>query len=202
MGRDPADVVGNWNHLWPEYGPPPEPDPAQVSTLARGAVLLQDCSLVEDRGCGNRAFEPHLRMWAPTCAYRGVDGSGKGGADVVADLRDYQAPDEPDGIYLRHVLEHNYGWRRVISGAANDFARRLVLVLYTPPGGAERLYEWDTHADVPVLQGLGEDLYGILDGFGCVVRTERVLTGLRTGPETVLDVVHRGDESLLAEGDR
>ena len=193
MGRDAADVVGNWNPIWEEVGPPAAPEPGKVSTYARGAVLLQDCREVEDRGCGNRAFALHLAQWAPLCAYRGVDGSGAGGADEVVDLLAYSRAS--DGVYMRHVLEHNLRWTEILGHALNDFDRRLVLVLYTPTGGDERLLEWDTHADVPVLQGLGATVRAMLDAYGCAWREETLPTGLRTGPETVFDVAR--DAALL-----
>lgn len=193
VGRDAADVTGNWNPIWEEVGAPLPPDPGKVSSYAGGAVLLQDCALVEDRGCGNRAFEAHLRQWAPFTVYRGVDGSGSGGADVVADLRTYSAGAE--GLYMRHVLEHNLQWTEILSRAALDFERRLVLVLYTPTEGGERLLEWDTHADVPVLQGLGGPVRDLLTGLECEWREFTMDTGLRTGPETVFDVVR--DRDLL-----
>jgi hypothetical protein len=35
---------------------------------------------------------------------------------------------------MRHVLEHNYEWEKVLSNAVSSFTRKFCLVLFTPFG--------------------------------------------------------------------
>lgn len=90
-----------------------------------GLEWLEPCDLVEDWGCG--------LGWARTLVeperYRGVDGS-PGHADVVADLCEYRS-DVP-GVFMRHVLEHNYRWPEILDNAVASFTRRMSIVLFTP----------------------------------------------------------------------
>jgi hypothetical protein len=59
-----------------------------------------------------------------------------------------------DGILLRHVLEHNPGWRRILSGAVESFTKKMVLVIYTPFGDVTRNIRkqipWDTRVPVAI----------------------------------------------------
>jgi hypothetical protein len=39
---------------------------------------------------------------------------------------------------MRHVLEHNYGWRLILKNAVSSFRKRMVLILFTPFSENER----------------------------------------------------------------
>lgn len=68
------------------------------------AALLDEFDLVEDWGCGcafAKRFFRHAR-------YLGIDGSLSKWNDVTEDLLSRKS--KPDGILLRHVLEHNDLW--------------------------------------------------------------------------------------------
>jgi hypothetical protein len=81
---------------------------------------------IEDWGCGYARFrEMHEG------GYLGLDGSG-GWADRIVDLRESPTTQRPEGILLRHVLEHNPDWYVVLSHAVAHFEKRLVLILFTP----------------------------------------------------------------------
>jgi hypothetical protein len=96
-------------------------------TYEKAARFLEGLSEVEDWGCGWAWFRRHL----PECVhYRGIDGSASPGADEVVDLANYTS--RVEGILLRHVLEHNHAWQRVLDNALRSFTRRMVLVLFTP----------------------------------------------------------------------
>lgn len=79
---------------------------------------------IEDWGCGTARAKDFTEN-----EYVGVDGS-VGYADVIADLETYKS--EVPCVLLRHVLEHNYGWRAILRNALESFTRRMVVVLFTP----------------------------------------------------------------------
>lgn len=93
------------------------------TTYAEGMKLLEDCEVVEDWGCGT-AWAKRFREGT----YIGVD-AAPGYADIVADLRTYTSG--VDGIFMRHVLEHNEDWAQILDNALAS-CLRLVLILFTP----------------------------------------------------------------------
>ena len=80
---------------------------------------------VEDWGCGTGGFK---RMH--TGEYLGIDGSKTPFVDKLADLRSYKS--SVDGIMMRHILEHNIEWEKVLDNAISSFKKRFCLVLFTP----------------------------------------------------------------------
>jgi hypothetical protein len=84
---------------------------------------------IEDWGCGYAQFRDFHHGH-----YRGVDGT-QGWADVVADLTKYRPDPRPEGILIRHVLEHNPDWRLILANAVASFTKRMVLVVFTPDAG-------------------------------------------------------------------
>lgn len=90
--------------------------------------------IVEDWGCGLGGFKLLL---ASRQQYIGVDGSKSPYADTVADLELYQST--ADAIHVRHVLEHNPAWRKILKNALNSFRYRMVLTLFTPWSSATRV---------------------------------------------------------------
>lgn len=89
-----------------------------------GMEWLKDCGLVEDWGCGP-AYSKKYRVGP----YRGIDGT-EGFCDVVADLATYTS--SPDGIFMRHVLDHNEDWRPILLNALSSFKERMSLIFFTP----------------------------------------------------------------------
>ena len=80
---------------------------------------------VEDRGCGTGAFKRlHLG------GYLGIDGSKTPFVDKLVDLRKYKS--NVDGIMMRHVLEHNLEWEKVLENTISSFKRKFCLVIFTP----------------------------------------------------------------------
>jgi glycosyltransferase involved in cell wall biosynthesis len=107
----------------------PEPAvraPGGDTTYERSAAYLDGVGLIEDWGCGPAYF----KRFVPAGCYRGIDRSPSPDCDVVADLASYTSA--ADGILLRHVLEHDVNWRRILHNALASFRRRLVVVLSTP----------------------------------------------------------------------
>jgi len=116
--------VGKWDS---HYADVVEPQPYGPSpSYELGAAFLAGCDTVEDWGCGLGWF----RRFNRSARYVGVDGSASKFADVVDDLvtRDTTV----DGIFMRHVLEHNYDWQLLLDNALVSFTRRMVLVTFTP----------------------------------------------------------------------
>lgn len=105
---------------------------ADTVTYQLGADWLLGLS-VEDRGCGYGWFKKLHKG-----DYQGVDGTAIFGAKE-ADLRTYRNPVE--GIYMRHVLEHNYQWEPILTNALQDFTKRMALVLFTPMSSGEGVKE-------------------------------------------------------------
>jgi hypothetical protein len=110
-----------------------EPSPyGAVDTYKLGAEWLSDCGIVEDWGCGRG----YLRTLIAPERYRGVDigidsvPKENPFADSLTDLVDYQSC--VPGVFIRHVLEHNYGWRTILRNAVGSFTKRLFLCVFTP----------------------------------------------------------------------
>lgn len=80
---------------------------------------------VEDWGCGAGGFRRIHKG-----GYIGIDGSKNKFVDVVADLEDFIS--QTDGLMMRHVLEHNYAWEKVLDNAIASFRKRMCLVIFTP----------------------------------------------------------------------
>jgi hypothetical protein len=175
--------VGKWDR-WFAAVTVEEPF-ADTETYRLGADFLAGCPTVEDWGCGKGWFR---RVLDATCferlltsEYRGVDGSASPFADIVVDLTRYMS--EVDGIFMRHVLEHNYEWRTILANAVASFRRRMVLVLFTPL--AEETHEITFAADpgVPDIAFAEKDLVALF-GDARWSRTD-LATASQYGTETV-----------------
>jgi hypothetical protein len=91
-----------------------------------GAAWLAGCALIEDWGCG----AGWLRTVLPADRYRGLDGTASPSCDAVVDLVTYRST--VPGVFIRHVLEHNEAWARILDNAVASFTDRMVLILFTP----------------------------------------------------------------------
>jgi hypothetical protein len=110
-----------------------------------GAEFLSDCALIEDWGCGQGG----LRLCVPADRYRGVDGSTSHFADEIVDLCEYRS--EAEAVFMRHVLEHNRGWRSIMENALTSAQRRCVIILFTPLADDEIEIGWNENIGVPDL---------------------------------------------------
>lgn len=115
--------VGLWRHLYIGlreiriYG--------DDTTYRRAADFLSDIAVVEDWGCGAGGFRHYC-----TTGYVGIDGSKSRFADKVVDLTEYTS--DAEGILVRHVLEHNRDWERILENAVSSFRKKLCVVIFTP----------------------------------------------------------------------
>ncbi len=94
-----------------------------TSTYEMGYNFLESCDKIEDWGCGAGGFK---RFFKNLNKYVGVDGSKTPFADIKTDLLIYNS--NVDGIFMRHVLEHNYEWKKILENALKSFTQRMCLV--------------------------------------------------------------------------
>jgi len=116
-------------------------------TYKKTAVFLDD-GPVEDWGCG----KAYARKFF-TQPYVGVDGTPDG-CDTVVDLTKYTS--NTHGILLRHVLEHNFEWERVLKNALTS-CEKLAIVVCTAFGDTTRLLYIDEWG-IPIFSFHEEDL--------------------------------------------
>jgi hypothetical protein len=91
----------------------------------KGIAFLDGHGTVEDWGCGFA----HARTFLIRSHYVGIDGSSRL-ADKIVDLREYTS--DADCIFMRHVLEHNLDWKKILKNAVASFRRRMALIIFTP----------------------------------------------------------------------
>jgi len=154
-------VLGLWNYSKVVPGEKYGDDDV---TYEKGMGFLGDCKLVEDWGCGTGYAKKFCKS-----TYRGIDGSKGPETEVVADLREYRS--QADGIFMRHVLEHNHDWKKVLENAIASFKEKFVLILFTPlsPVTKQIATNW---SEIPDLSFRKEDITGPLKDFHV---TEEVL---------------------------
>ena len=98
-------------------------------TYDLGFNFLKDCEKIEDWGCGEGGFKTRFSN-EDLNKYIGVDGSKTPFADIKADFITYIS--NVDGIFMRHILEHNYEWKLILENACKSFKNKMCLVLFTP----------------------------------------------------------------------
>lgn len=151
-------VAGRWNHqhhkLPFQYG--------KLNSYILASEWLKDCDVVEDWGCGCGFAKQFFNK-----KYIGIDGSPSKWCDIVKDLTTYNS--NPDGLLMRHVLEHNYNWRIIIKNATSSFKKRMVLVMFIPPGDQDTIYNpqicVDVNNGIPDISCCRTDLINIISPF-------------------------------------
>src|SRR5262249_21544228 len=96
---------------------------ADTATYRLGAKFLEDCAVVEDWGVGAGGF----KRYRPDAI--GIDGSKTPFADKIVDLVSYRS--NVDGIFIRHVLEHNYDWPRILDNPLHS-AKKVCVLFFVP----------------------------------------------------------------------
>lgn len=156
-----------------------------TSTYRKGAEFLSDCGTVEDWGCGLG----WMRNFVPADRYVGVDGSASRFADRVVDLETYRS--DVDGVFMRHVLEHNYRWEKILENALASFRHRFVLVTFTPYTETTREIAFNEDPGVPDISFAKEDLTRHFVGLSW--REETFATDTQYGTETIYFVERRAE---------
>jgi hypothetical protein len=119
--------LGKWDNWYKDLSPTREGIRlyADATTYLMAAAFLADVEEVEDWGCGAGGFRRFCLG-----KYRGIDGSQTPFADQIADLSSYNST--AAAILLRHVLEHNRDWERILASAVHSFKQKLCIVIFTP----------------------------------------------------------------------
>jgi hypothetical protein len=176
LATDALTNLGRWDRWYGLLGDDPEPygDP---TTYQLGAGWLRDCSLVEDWGCG----KGYLKTFIPPARYRGLDGSRTPFADEVVDLARYRS--RVPGIFMRHVLEHDLRWTRILDNAVASFTERMALIVFTPLVAETQEVAFNDDPGVPDIAFNIDDLTSRFGGARW--RSETLVTGTQYEVETV-----------------
>lgn len=118
---DPNDVLGKWN-----YGTTPTFPYGDETSYRKAMEFLDGPHIIEDWGCGTAWAKRFVKRGR----YIGIDGSWSLHHDLVADLRTYTS--KADAILVRHILEHNFEWEKILKNALASYQKKMVLVLFTP----------------------------------------------------------------------
>jgi hypothetical protein len=162
-------------------------------TYEKGFNWLKCCQVIEDWGCGAGGFKRFFTNVKNQ--YIGIDGSITPFSNVKADLVTYKS--NVPGIYMRHILEHNYEWRKVLENALQSFTERFCLVLFTPFTDAtkEIAHNLPHGVDVPDIAFSKDEITKIISDNGCVFTLESFGTDTGYGVEHIfyINLEHRKD---------
>lgn len=146
-------------------------------TYKLGAAHLANQALIEDWGCGKGG----MRLHVPPDRYRGIDGSLSPFADEIVDLAEYRS--RVPGLFMRHVIEHDFRWAAILDNAVASFTERMVLVLFTPFRRVTQQLDFNSRFGVP---NIAFNLQDITDRFGGLSwELETHATGTEYGVESV-----------------
>ena len=169
--------VGKWA-AWYQgcEGPWPYGD---TTSYEIGAAWLAGCAMIEDWGCG----AGWLRTLLPPARYRGLDGTTSPYCDEVVDLVAYRS--RVPGVFMRHVLEHNDEWARILDNAVASFTERMVLILFTPERAATEEIAFRPDIGVP---DIAFRLADITDHFppNVTYTVHRIPSATQYGGETII----------------
>jgi hypothetical protein len=168
-----ATNLGKWERWYVDAESHPY---GSEETYKLGAEFLKGCAVVEDWGCGLG----WMRQFVRGC-YVGIDGSLSPYADKIVDLATYRS--QTPGLFMRHVLEHDYRWKRILGNAIASFTERMVLVLFTPLQDQTRQLAFADDPGVPDIGFALADLTPFFEGLEWKVQT--LETATQYGIETV-----------------
>lgn len=147
----------------------------ETHTYKLGYEFLKDCNNIEDWGCGTGGFK---RMIEPidNITYTGIDGSNTPFLDIKADLTKYTS--STDGIFMRHILEHNYEWKEILINACNSFTKKMCLILFTNfvDNTTEIAHNLKHGVDVPDMAFSKKELLDVFDNLNIKYKVETFTT--------------------------
>jgi SAM-dependent methyltransferase len=132
--------------------------------------------VIEDWGCGMGGAKDFVQK----SEYVGIDFTPSPFTDLVIDLEDYCS--KVDCILVRHVLEHNHNWKKILENAVGSFTQRLALILFTPFSDVTRDIAPE-EATVPDYSFKLEDIMSCLKGLD--VKIEELITDTQYGVEYI-----------------
>jgi hypothetical protein len=146
-------------------------------TYEKGYTFLQTCDKIEDWGCGTGGFKVFFTN--NLNKYIGVDGSKTPFSDIKADLTTYNS--NVEGIFMRHVLEHNYEWKLILENACKSFTQKMCLILFTPFSDktTEIAHNLKHGVDVPDLSFDKNELINIFEMYN--IKYELLTLNTNTG---------------------
>jgi hypothetical protein len=169
--------MDKWNDWYKDLDPntPSSFKYSDTITYEKGFDWLKSCKEIEDWGCGAGGFKRFFTENVKN-KYIGVDGSITPFSNVKADLTVYRS--NVEGIYMRHILEHNYEWRKILENALNSFTEKFCLVLFTPfvDKTKEIAHNAPHGVDVPDMAFSKDDICSIIQNNNCVYKLESFQT--------------------------
>ena len=144
-------------------------------TYQLGYEFLKNCNRIEDWGCGTGGFKLFFINDNPN-KYFGIDGSITPFSNIKADLTQYIS--KTNGIFMRHVLEHNYEWKKILHNACKSFINKMCLILFTPfiNETKEISHNLNYGVDVPDLSFNKDELIDIFNTYNIIYRLETLYT--------------------------
>lgn len=157
------------------------------ATYEMGAGWLAGCDPIYDLGCGKGGFWSTIRALGMSTMILGVDGSQTPFAGRIVDLATFVDRPAP-GVFMRHVLEHDFRWVDILTNAIALFDHRMVLVLFTPLQPETKQIAWNADPGVPDIGFAPADIEWIFDNHGLSYTRGTYKTGTQYGEETVFFV--------------
>ena len=80
---------------------------------------------------------------------------------------------------MRHVIEHNYEWRKILNNACKSFKKKMCLILFTPlrdDSTLEIAHNLKHGVDVPDLSFKRNDLFEIFEKYNITYDFETLNT--------------------------
>lgn len=159
-------------------------------TYEKGFNWLKSCDTIEDWGCGTGGFKRFFKEDVKN-KYIGIDGSITPFSNIKADLITYMS--NTKGIFMRHVLEHNYEWTKILDNALKSFTEKFYLVLFTPfSETTEQIAHNAPHGvDVPDISFSKTEIINIISQNNCVYNLESFQTDTGYGIEHVFYITKK-----------
>lgn len=168
--------VGKWDWAYKNQETPKKY--GDETTYLMGWKYLKNCKIIEDWGCGFGYFGTLV----PDDRYVGVDGSYSKFAKKIVDLETYKST--PSGIFMRHVLEHNFEWKKILINALESFQEKMVLIIFTKWGEVTKVIADNPRYNVPDISFCKDDLLEEISKYKYTLE-ENIITGAQYGVEHI-----------------
>lgn len=159
-----SNNVGKWDNWYRHLKPTDAPDAfryGETETYNIAANFLSDCDIIEDWGVGAGGFLNHC----PKAI--GVDGSNTPFAvKKNIDLCEYVS--ECEAVHMRHVLEHNYEWAKILENAFKSATKKICITFFIPLNEGETIelaHNLKHGVDVPDLSISRQEFDDIVDKY-------------------------------------
>ena len=184
--------MDKWNELYKnlDVSIPNSFKYSDTVTFEKGFKWLKSCETIEDWGCGAGGFKRFFTEDVKN-KYVGIDGSITPFSDVKADLITYTSCTQ--GIFIRHVLEHNYEWAKILDNALKSFTEKFCLVLFTPffESTQQIRHNASDGIDIPDISFSKTDITNIFSQNDCVYTLESLHTDTGYGIEHIFYITKK-----------